>query len=172
MRRIEALDAERKPVDAGGAESGEFLRFCGAGVGFQGDFGIPRQRQAGTDGGEYGVDGVPGKEAGGAAAEEDADDLPSRNVRQGGIELGRQRCNVIRFRQRLALAVRVEVAVRAFAYAPGDVHIKGERRERLEGLVGLEGRKKWPQRRGERARHGTLRWRLGVRCRAVRRAHT
>ncbi len=70
LRGVEALDAERQPVDAGRAEAGELLALEGAGIRLQRDLGVGRQRHAGADAGEQAVDRRRREEARRAAADE------------------------------------------------------------------------------------------------------
>jgi hypothetical protein len=86
VRRVEALDAERQAIDAGGAEGGELVGFDRAGVGFERDFGLGQERQAGADRRQQLVERFAGKQARRAAAEEDADDLASPDQRQRRFE--------------------------------------------------------------------------------------
>ena len=45
VRRVEALDADRQAVHARGAKAAELVRFERAGIRFQRDFGVRRERQ-------------------------------------------------------------------------------------------------------------------------------
>ena len=75
MRRIKTLDADRQPVDAGGAKAAKFFRFESPRVGFEGDLRIHRQRQTRTHRRDDLFDAGGGKHAGCAAAEKHRIDL-------------------------------------------------------------------------------------------------
>ena len=66
---VETLDAERQPIDAGGAKAGELFGFDGAGIGFQRDLGLRRQHGKCAEGGDQFVDGSGREQAGRAATE-------------------------------------------------------------------------------------------------------
>ena len=67
---VEALDAEADPVHPGGAVAVEAAVLGGAGIGFQGDFGLRCEAQPGTGRLQEAVDGIGREQARGAAAEE------------------------------------------------------------------------------------------------------
>ena len=132
MPRIETLDADRQPVDAGGAERAEFFGFERAGVGFERDFRVSRKRHARAHGSEYLLYARRGKNAGCAAAEKNRVNLATPDLRQRGFEVGDQRINIALLGDRITRLVRIEIAVRAFAHAPRDVDVEGERGQRLK----------------------------------------
>ena len=72
MRRVEALDAERQAIDAGGAKGGELFCFDRAGVGFERNLGVRQHGEARAEGGQQRIERLPGEQAGRTAAEEDA----------------------------------------------------------------------------------------------------
>ena len=150
---VEALDAERQAIDAGGAEAGEFLRFDRARVGFQRDFGVRRQHRQRPEGGEQFVDGGRRQQAGRAAAEEDADHRPAPDQRQRRLQVGNQRIDILALGDRARRLVRVEIAVRALLDAPRDVHIERQRRRDLE-FEDAGGRHRLLGKNGNGAGHG------------------
>ena len=124
LRRVEALHADGKAVHARRAVVGEFGLFEGAGVGLQGDFAVLWQRALPVDAVEQRGDGCGTKEARRAAADEDAFYRARVEVVR---EVSEQVPDVTRFVNGAAQRVRVEVAVRAFAHAPGDVDVEALR---------------------------------------------
>jgi hypothetical protein len=83
-RVVEALDAEREPVDASGAVVGEAGRIGRTRIGLEGHLGIGRQRRARGDAVEQATEFPAGHQARRTAANEDAVDLdrrPSRHSR-------------------------------------------------------------------------------------------
>src|SRR5690606_19796858 len=63
----------------------------------------------------------------------DAVDRPAPDQRQRRLEVGHERVEVALLRQfARAHFVRIEVAVRTLLQAPGQVHVKGERRQRRQ----------------------------------------
>ncbi len=86
--------------------------------------------------GEQPIDGRGGEEAGRAAADEHGADLAAPDRRQRGLEIGEQRIDVRVFGNRAARLVRVEVAVRALAHAPRQVHVQRQRRQHGEARTG------------------------------------
>ena len=143
MRRVEALDAEREPVDAGGAEGGELVGFHCAGVGFERDLRLGQERQAHADRRQQLVERFAGKQARRATAEEDARYLASPDQRQRRLKIGDQRRDVLGLGNAAACLVRVEVTVGAFLHAPGNVHVQGER-QRVAKLQAVAGRDRHP----------------------------
>ncbi len=102
FRIVETLDAERKPIHAGGAIGSKTCGLDGAGVGFERDLGIGQERHAHADCREQRIDGFARHQAGRAAADEDRDDRAAPDHRQRGFEVGDQRGEISRF-LRLAL---------------------------------------------------------------------
>jgi hypothetical protein len=94
---VEALDAERQAIDAGGAETGKLLGLDRAGVGFQRDLGVRRQHGQRPEGGDQFVDGGGREQAGRAAAEEDGLHRPAPDQRQGRLQVGDQGGDVFAF---------------------------------------------------------------------------
>jgi hypothetical protein len=129
LRGIEALHAEREAVDAGREESRELLPLEGAGIGFERDLRARHDGQPRADAAEQAVDRVGGEDARRSAADEHADDLAAPYERQRALEVLQQRVDVLRLGNVAACLVRVEVAVRALAHAPRDVHVQRQRRQ-------------------------------------------
>ena len=97
----------------------------GTRIGFHGDLGIFRKQrlQARDDPGE----GIRREEAGGSTTEENRVDGSVRHLALLGIEIEEQCIHVSVFvRSRLSDGMRVEVAVRTFPDAPGDVDVECE----------------------------------------------
>ncbi|MNP25861.1 hypothetical protein D3C76_1186870 [compost metagenome] len=133
--RLEALHADRQTIDATPAVVGELGLLEGAGVGLQGDLDIRLEADFPLQAFENAADGAGGEQAGGAAAEEDRAQLAAVHMGQIGMQVGEQRGDVFVFRQFRAGGVGVEVAVRAFAHAPGDVDV-GRQGRQLEAVSG------------------------------------
>jgi hypothetical protein len=125
---IETLDAERQAIDAGIAKAGELGGFDRARVGFQRDFSFRREHGERPEGGDQFVDGRRREQAGRAAAEEDTGHRPAPDQRQGGLQIGDQRRDVLGFRNRAIGFMRVEIAIRALLDAPRDVDVERQRR--------------------------------------------
>ena len=138
MAVVEALDAEREAGDASGAIAGEAPGLGGAGVGFEGDFGVRRQPRQRAEGGEQFVDGCRRKQAGRAAAEEDADHRPAPDQRQRALQVLEQRGDIFLLWHCAASLVRVEIAVGTFADAPRHMHVErqGRRSAKFERFHG------------------------------------
>ena len=123
---VETLDAQRQAVDPGGAQIGEAGVFSGAGVSFQGDLAVCGQTEPVVEGGQHPGDGVRRKQARRAAAEEHALDGPAF-LGRGQRPVGQQGVDIGVLRQARRCPMRVEVAVGAFAHAPGQVDIGRQR---------------------------------------------
>src|SRR5690606_24130921 len=138
---VEALDAEAEPVDAGCQVVGKPAVFGSAGVGFQGDLEPGHEAQAGGGALEEAVNRCGGEQAGGAAAKEDGVDGTAPGQGQVVVEVGEEGVDVGVKGEFAAGLVRVEVAVGAFSYAPGEVDVEGERRggQHLIIVVGVVG---------------------------------
>ena len=139
VRRIEALDADRQPVHAGGAEVAELLGLERPGVRLERDLGVGRELEPRAERGEQPVDRRGGEQARRPAAEEDRVHPPAPHRRQRALEVGDQRVDVRALGQRLAQLVRVEVAVRALPHAPRHVHVERERGQRGKAEPGAGG---------------------------------
>ncbi len=94
-------------------------------------------RQPCADAAEQAVDRVGGEDARRSAADEHADDLAAPHERQRALEILQQRVDVLRLGDLAARLVRVEVAVRALAHAPRNVHV--QRKWRQDGELRLSG---------------------------------
>ena len=136
LRVVEALHAHRQPRDAGLPEALEALALEGAGVGLQRDLAAGLQRQAGAHVGDQLADLLGVEQAGRAATDEDADDGPTPHQRQRGLQVGAQRGEVglrgVGGQRAILHFMRVEVAIRAFAQAPGQVHVQRQGRQRRQ----------------------------------------
>jgi len=132
MARIEALDADRQPVDARRAEHLEFLRLECAGVRFERDLGVDSERHARAHRADDLLDACRREHARRAAAEKHAVDLAAPYQRQRGLKIGDERVDVTLLGNRLARLVRIEIAIRAFAQAPRNVDVERERRQDRE----------------------------------------
>src|SRR5207342_426212 len=125
---VEALDAEAQAVDAGSAVELEAAVLGSAGIGLQGDLAAGRETQAAAGALQEALDVFRRKQAGRAATEEHRLHGAAPHKRQVMVEVGQQRIDVGGERQRATSLVRIEVAVRAFAHAPRQVHVERERR--------------------------------------------
>ncbi|KAG0944659.1 hypothetical protein G6F31_014561 [Rhizopus arrhizus] len=128
-RVVETLDAEAEAVHAGRAVAVEAAVFGGARVGFQGDLGIGREAQARAGLLQEAVDRFRREQAGRAATDEDGHDLAAPDRRQRLFQVAAQRIQIGAFGDVARRGVGIEVAIRAFAHAPGHVHIDGQRRQ-------------------------------------------
>ena len=142
MRRVEALDADRQPVDAERAKLGELARLECSRIRFQGDLCIRRELQAGADGRQQFIETARRQKRRCAAAKKHRVDRASPDLRQGPFQVGDQRSDVALFQcaieiQQRAVAgglhpfrlMRIEIAIRTLANAPGDVYVEGQRRQ-------------------------------------------
>ena len=136
VQGIEALHAQRQAIDARNPEPGELRLLERARIRFQRDFRIRRERNARADGGENAVDRFGREQARRAAAEEDRRHPPAPDRRQREFEIGDERVDVLRLRDRASPLVRVEIAVRTLLDAPWYVKVERERRERREARRG------------------------------------
>src|SRR5690606_21746235 len=100
----------------------------GAGIGLQRDFQPRREAQPRAGALHEAVDRRGGEQARRAAAEEHAVHGATPGQRQVVVEIGQQRIHIALERQRPARLVRIEVAVRTLAHAPGEVDVEGEGR--------------------------------------------
>ncbi len=132
MLGVETLDANRQAVDARQPVVAKLGLLEGAGVGFEGDFDVIGERHALVQRLQKTVEGGGRKQARRTATEED------RRQRPGGqaieclqvlLQILDQRINVRCFGQCVVTGVRVEVAVGALLYAPGDVDVGRQGRQ-------------------------------------------
>jgi hypothetical protein len=133
VRVVEALDTERQARDAGIAVGAEAVALEGAGIGLERDLAAGLQLQPRAQVAHQPFDGGGREQAGRAAADEHAVHGAAPHQRQRGIQVGQQRVEVA-VERRLARChlVRVEVAVRALAQAPRQVHVDRQRRQRRQ----------------------------------------
>ena len=127
-----SLYPERQAVDARRAESLELLALERARIRLQGNLGVGRQRHPCANFCQHPVDRRGRKKARRAAADEYRDDPASPDRGQCGLEIGDEGVDVGGLREIAFRLVRIEVAIRAFADAPRNVHVKRERRQRRE----------------------------------------
>ena len=73
---VEALHSDGQPVDTDGTKFSEPVLFHRARIGFQGDFQIRAQRQAGTQARQQPIQRLGGEQAGGTTANEQAANPP------------------------------------------------------------------------------------------------
>jgi len=129
LPRIEALPTEGHAVDACGPVFSESPAFDRARIRLECDFRIRRDVQMPACGGQHARDGVRGKKAWRAAAQEHAQDAARADLHALECKVALQSFEVLGFGQRIAQCVGVEVAVGALGYAPWEVHVERERRQ-------------------------------------------
>ncbi|CRM80693.1 hypothetical protein [Pseudomonas sp. 22 E 5] len=130
---LEALDANGQAIDPQLAVRHELLLFEGAGVGFQGDFDIACKRNTGLHALEQAAQCGGAEQARRTATEEDRTQFAAVNRVQVLIKVGQQCVHILFFRQHFARGVGVEVAIRAFAYAPRNVDVQRQGRQHRQG---------------------------------------
>src|SRR6185312_16958284 len=124
---VEALHPERYAVDAGGAESQEFLRLDRGRIGFERHFRIGAELPVPGDAVEHRADAARAHQRRRAAAEKDAADAAPRADLAGlAIERLQQRPRPGTLVDRLA-DMAVEIAIGALRAAEGPMHIDAER---------------------------------------------
>jgi len=121
---VEALRADGQAVDTGLAEASELAAFRRAGIGFEGDFRLRGQGQPRGDAFQQGGDGFGAEQAGCAAADEHGLHGAPRGLWQILVEVGQQRLDIGLLGQGAFRRVGVEIAIRAFADAPGNVDVQ------------------------------------------------
>src|SRR5690606_21976227 len=114
----EALHTDREPVDTRLRIALEALALERAGIGLHRDLCPGEEDDPRPDSGEQAIDRLRREQARRAPAEEHRLDAASPDLRQGRLEIGEQGVDVAGLVEPAALLVRVEVAVRALAYAP------------------------------------------------------
>ncbi len=124
---IETLYADGQAIDPGRAELAETTLFNGAGIGLQRDFHIRLAAQTRADAGEQTVNGFRRKQARRAATDENAADDAPPHRRQFQVEISQERIDVLTFGESRTGLMRIEIAIRAFTHAPGNVHVECER---------------------------------------------
>src|SRR5690606_35807909 len=127
--RLEALYADGQPVDAEAAVVTELGLLEGARIGLQGDFDVLGKAKAPLQPFENPAQCLGGKQAGRAATEENRAEPAALNLIEILVEIGQQRRDVFIFRQLRPGRMGIEVAVRALAHAPGDMHVGCQRRQ-------------------------------------------
>ncbi len=126
---LETLDADRQPIDPQLPVGDEFFLFEGPGIGFQGDFDIAGERDARLDALEQASQRLGAEQARRTATEEDRAQFTAMGGVQVLVEVGQQRVDVLFFRQHRAGGMGVEVAIRAFAHAPGNMDVQRQGRQ-------------------------------------------
>jgi hypothetical protein len=131
MVRVESLCAERDAIDAGIAITAEPAVLDGARICFERHLDVRCERHERASGFEKAPDFVRCEQARRAAAEEYRNERAS--LRGAGLDrkVLDQRVDVLLLRNDFRRGVRVEVAVRALAHAPGHVHVQRQRRQRV-----------------------------------------
>ena len=141
LRGIEALHANRQAIDAGLAKALELARFGGAGVGLHGDFDIAHEWQQRADTGQQSIHCVRREQRRRAATNENAVDASAPDPRQILLQITQQRVDVLRLRDLAFALMRIEIAIRAFAHTPGDVHVQRQG-QRIAELLEHETRRR------------------------------
>jgi len=124
---IEALHPDREAIDAGGTVGGEARALDRARIGLQRDLGVRGDAHVAADPLEQTRNGVGREQARCAAAQEDASHEAPGDALALGFEIGEQRRHVFVL-GRKRRHVSVEIAVRAPAHAPRQMHVERERR--------------------------------------------
>ncbi len=130
---LEALHADGQAIDAEAAVVAEFGLFESARVGFQSDLDVVGKADTPLQPFENPAQCLGGKQAGRAATEENRAEPAALDLIEILVEIGQQRRDVFIFRQLRPGRMGIEVAVRALAHAPGDMHV-GRQRRQLESL--------------------------------------
>ena len=147
QRRVgKTLHPHRQAGDARRAIAAEAVAFEGAGIGLERDLAARFQRQASPQIAEQGRNGFGREQAGGTPTDEHGHHRPPPDQRQGGLQVGTQRVDIgLRALgvDPLRGLVAVEVAIRAFAQAPGQVHVQrqGRQRRQLQRALAHQGGK-------------------------------
>ena len=130
LLRAKTLGAQGHPVHAHGRVFGEAPALDGAGIGFQGDLDVALKTDECAGLLQHLADCRGRKQAGCAAPHENAGEPSARDLRQGRlfVQVTRQGLQIGGLRQCSIQRVGVEVAVRTFAHAPGEMHIQRQRR--------------------------------------------
>ncbi len=126
---VETLRAERDPVDPGVPVRGECPVLDRAGICLERDLRVARNRQQIAEPRKHRLDGAGGEQARRSAAEEDRHDLAPGDRACRELKVVEQCREIHAFGHACRRdGMRVEVAVRALAHAPRQVHVEGERR--------------------------------------------
>ena len=121
---VETLHAETDAVDAGTTVIRKRPMLDRAGIGFLRDLDARREIQPRADAVQDARDSVRREQARCAPTEKNRLQFAPLRQRQVLIQVAQQRSDVLFLRQRLRRVVRIEIAVRAFAHAPGDVDVE------------------------------------------------
>jgi hypothetical protein len=139
---LEALNADGQAIDPGFPETPEVFLVHRAGIGLEGDLDILVERQARANPGQQTVNGLGREQARRAAADENRMHDPPPHARQVLLQVAQQRVDVFLLRNLFPRLVRIEIAIRALAHAPGDVHVERQRRKRGKLQHGQTGTKR------------------------------
>ena len=120
-----ALRTQRQAVDACISIIREARGFDRARVRFKGDFGGRHQVEARPDRVQKRLDRATGKQTGRSTADEDAANPPASQQRRLQAQIAQQRVDIRLLRQRIVILVGIEIAIRAFANTPGQMHVQG-----------------------------------------------
>lgn len=129
---LEALHADRQAIDAELAIVAKLGLLEGTRIGFQSDLDVIGEADPSLQPGEDALQRRRAEQAWRAAAEEDRCQPAPLHLFDILIQVGQQCVDIGGFRQLGAGGVGIEVAVRAFAHAPGDVHVRRQWRQRVE----------------------------------------
>jgi hypothetical protein len=132
---VEALHAERKAIHASGKVGLETIMLHRARIGFQSHFKAWCELQPRCAAIEDRADVRGIEQARRSPAEEHAGHRAAPDQRQILIEIGEQRGNVVALGQFALQPMRIEIAVRAFAHAPGNVDVERQRRQGKHGDI-------------------------------------
>ena len=125
-RRVERLDSERQPVDAGGGKGSKTIGFGGIWVGLEGDFQARVDRPMGAHRVEQGRDGLRQHQRGRAPAEGHRADFASGCEDRLPVEVGEQGPRPAPRIDTVA-DMAVEIAIRTFRPAERPVDVDSER---------------------------------------------
>ncbi len=125
---VETLRAERHAIDSLGRVLGEATVLDRAGVRLERDLRVGGERQHAACVRQHLADRSRREQAGRAAAKEHGHDLATARLVRGKLEVTLQRRDVwLLGDARRGHGVRIEIAVRALAHAPGQVHVQRQR---------------------------------------------
>jgi len=124
VRIVETLHADGEAIDARLAEAGELVPLGAAGIGLHGDFNVGARIGERTHPGQKGANCLGGEQTRRAATDKNAVYFSSPHLRQILCEIGQQGVDIVFFGQFVAHRVRVEITVRTFLFAPGQVDIQ------------------------------------------------
>ena len=124
-----ALCTQGDAIDAGSAIACEAAVLDRARIGLERDLDILGKLEPGSQLHQQPRQGLRREQAGCAAAEEHAGDLATLHGLTLRFEIPEQRRDVVGLGHLAVQGVRIEVAIRAFAHAPGEMHVQRQRRQ-------------------------------------------